>query len=350
MPNQKIKYGLILFLVCFTLIGFTQENITRYGISDGLADLHIKAMYQDSKGYLWIGTWDGMSKFDGHRFESFRHDPNDTSTIFNNEILQITEDSTGQIWAYTKHGLMKYVELENNFQRVYLNKLHKERIQPASKQGLLFDRNGLGWFLTDDGLYNFTPDLKSIKRIEANEVAHDHYTCLLADSAGIWLLSYKGLFHFNYETLKKNSLEAADADILYTFDVDLSAFSFSQILRLTDGRMLVRSGNFGIFITNDQTKKMELIVDLNFPGFSYQPYELLQICEIEPRKLAFGSKSFGLAIYDLDLQGLIHNHPLQEIANKQTIYTIFKDNQHNIWLGGVEGLIKYREPQLNFKQ
>jgi ligand-binding sensor domain-containing protein len=117
---QLIKKYMSILLVFISFNTAIAQELVSYSISDGLAHNNATVFYEAGNGYLWIGTWDGLSRFDGQGFTSFKHNPGDTTTIFNNQVRHITEDSTGQIWMFTWYGLVKYLSKNNSFQRIYL--------------------------------------------------------------------------------------------------------------------------------------------------------------------------------------------------------------------------------------
>jgi ligand-binding sensor domain-containing protein len=84
---------------------FTSEN--------GLSENVVYAVFQDSKGYLWIGTHDGLNRYDGCGFKKFRHDPADSNSLPDNTIKSICEDGQGNIWLATNGGLMAEIIMRN---------------------------------------------------------------------------------------------------------------------------------------------------------------------------------------------------------------------------------------------
>src|SRR5678816_3953460 len=77
------------------------EHLT---IENGLSQNAGLAIFQDSKGYLWIGTQDGLNRYDGYTFKIYKHDPEDPGSISHNSILAITEDRDGYLWVGTWGG------------------------------------------------------------------------------------------------------------------------------------------------------------------------------------------------------------------------------------------------------
>ena len=68
---------------------------------DGLSQNAGLAIFQDSRGYLWIGTQDGLNRYDGYSFKTFKHDPEDPTSISHNSILSMAEDKDGTLWIGT---------------------------------------------------------------------------------------------------------------------------------------------------------------------------------------------------------------------------------------------------------
>ena len=75
----------------------------RLDTRDGLSNSQINYLFQDSKGYIWIGTSYGLDRYDGYRFRTFYSDPNDTTTLRSNYVDQIWEDVDGNLWL--KQGM-----------------------------------------------------------------------------------------------------------------------------------------------------------------------------------------------------------------------------------------------------
>src|SRR5215471_2295565 len=75
-------------------------SIRQYDVSDGLAHSHVSAMHQDAKGYLWLATWEGLSRFDGYRFTNYTQADGLGDPIIND----IVEDRQGRLWVATNGG------------------------------------------------------------------------------------------------------------------------------------------------------------------------------------------------------------------------------------------------------
>src|SRR4030042_5012935 len=130
---NKIKIFFVLFFLClltgkpFILKGeniylrfrhLTQEN--------GLKNSSVHAITQDKHGFIWIGTEDGLFRYDGFRFNVFKSNPNDTNSLNSNVIFSLLAASDGKIWVGTYNGLMVYDESTNRFTDMDLSKKYKQ--------------------------------------------------------------------------------------------------------------------------------------------------------------------------------------------------------------------------------
>ena len=86
--------------------------------NDGLSQSSVQAIVQDRRGYLWVGTQDGLNRFDGYRFTIKRNDPDDPHSLSNNNISSLFEDSAGVLWVGTTGGtLHRYAPESDDFER-----------------------------------------------------------------------------------------------------------------------------------------------------------------------------------------------------------------------------------------
>ena len=97
-------------------------NIEQLDNTNGLSNSSVNDIFQDSENILWIGTWDGLNRYDGHKFKVFRPELNNKNSLSNQVILKIDEDRSGKIWALTMHGLNRYDKISNSFTRFYFSR------------------------------------------------------------------------------------------------------------------------------------------------------------------------------------------------------------------------------------
>ena len=179
----------------------------------GLSTATLYSLLQDRRGFLWIGTEDGLNRFDGHRFETFHHDPNDPGTLASNDVSFILEDREGAFWLATwGGGLDRFDPATMTF--------HHFRRQPADQdatgssglqddrvQHLLEDSAGALWIGTfSGGLSRLDRESGTFETFRHDpkdpaSLSHDRIWRILEDPSGtLWIATGKGLCVFDRAT------------------------------------------------------------------------------------------------------------------------------------------------------
>lgn len=118
----KARLHILSLLIFFVCEAFAQSLLKKVKFSKIPAELshpHVSSILQDSRGFLWVGTEDGLNRFDGYDVMVYRNNPEDTTSLLKNVILKIFEDSRGVLWVSTSSGgLHIYNRTQDNFQRV----------------------------------------------------------------------------------------------------------------------------------------------------------------------------------------------------------------------------------------
>ena len=91
----------------------------RIEANEQLSNLNIACIAQDSKEFLWVGTTDGLNRFDGYEFKTYRNIENDSTSLVKNSIQTLFEDSRGTLWTSTiNSGLHYYDRATDAFHRI----------------------------------------------------------------------------------------------------------------------------------------------------------------------------------------------------------------------------------------
>ena len=149
---MKNYFFLILLSGSILLASGQTTNIRfdRLGTENGLSQSHVKCILQDSRGFMWFGTRDGLNKYDGYRFTIYKPDTS-KNTISNGYIWDIVEDKKGNIWIATMGGgLNKYDYKANRFTHFKNQPGNLNTISSNLVSSLATDRNGNIWIGTED--------------------------------------------------------------------------------------------------------------------------------------------------------------------------------------------------------
>ncbi|RYF99050.1 MAG: hypothetical protein EOO02_17680, partial [Chitinophagaceae bacterium] len=150
---------LLTNLACCFLItaqSSIEWRVTNYDESKGLSSRRVTQILEDHSGYLWIGTPDGLNRFDGYGFKTFRKIPGDTASIGGNYISYLAEDRDNNIWiAFLTGGISCYSVSTGTF-TTYPPNNFKTGSLPASEISTIFadSQNEIWVGVTQQGLYH----------------------------------------------------------------------------------------------------------------------------------------------------------------------------------------------------
>ncbi len=115
-------FTLIVLLILISLIRavnvHAQKNDIKFehiSLEQGLSQSSVYCILQDSKGFMWFGTQDGLNKYDGYSFTVYKHDPQEPQSLSHNRVHSIYEDQSGVLWIGTGDGLNQFDREKETF-------------------------------------------------------------------------------------------------------------------------------------------------------------------------------------------------------------------------------------------
>ncbi|MCL7986692.1 response regulator [Sphingobacterium sp. lm-10] len=116
---MNILILLFLFATAISNVKAESNPAIRYvGIEQGLSNNNVTSIFEDSDGFMWFGTFDGLNRFDGDQFMVFKNQPEDRLSLPDNRITDISQDANGRLWVASKSGFAKLDADYTHFQRV----------------------------------------------------------------------------------------------------------------------------------------------------------------------------------------------------------------------------------------
>ena len=244
---------------------------------------------------MWFGTWNGLNKYDGYTFTTYKPTPGDTESLSNNIVQAICEDSYGFIWIGTDDGLNRYNPSTNKFKQ-YLN------------------------------------DPK-----RPNSISHDHiFKIYESSNKELWILTRGGglnLYNREKDCFKRispNNLIVNNIIFNYTYSIVEGRKKFA-------GKFILGT-EFGLFLFDPVT--------LNFTKIFNEPSlnkaAIYQLFFDQDENLWIGTWSFGLYMYNMKTDKLENFESVfkNKSFNRRIILSITEDNDNNLWVGTREGLLK----------
>ncbi|CAN5435744.1 hypothetical protein BH09BAC5_BH09BAC5_05910 [soil metagenome] len=171
-----------------------QFRFSHLGISQGLSQNSVHCIFQDSQGYIWLGTQDGLNRYDAYSFRTFRHNKNDSNSISDNFITGITEDIAHNLWIGTRNGVSRFDRKTEKFDQLFPDGMDRSYFHNAvrhiykdAKGNIYFDSHG-NFYCTHINAANEKYSISRLDRgypVAFNFASDVNGNLFAADSSGI---------------------------------------------------------------------------------------------------------------------------------------------------------------------
>ena len=322
-PNRNNMKKLLLLLIAvanYTMMAAALSDktiqIQHFGEKEGFSTTVVQHMIQDNRGYIWLATWDGLRRYDGYRFETFKAIPGDKSPIETNRFSYIEEDSKGNIICISNEKPYLFNIKSRQFEP-YQDKKVKTAIYHAPQQVL-----------------DIISQIREFDAIEVNILLTDH-------QQGIWVYTHRGLERISFvpkpiRTELTNGEKEQVISSLYTdhygrlWTADKQGF-----IRISNPKGVIH------WLAPDGSMKTQRVC------FGYAAY---CIYEDSQGNIWIGTKPGGL--FRLKEEGsryqvkhFIHDNHDNYSLNCDGVYDIIEDSQHRIIIATFGGGLNIGETQ-----
>ncbi|MDB5145400.1 MAG: response regulator [Mucilaginibacter sp.] len=344
--TRDLKYFFTIILLAVSSCSFAQTQQLHFdhlGTADGISELNPNCILQDSRGFIWIGTADGLNRYDGYKFKVFRNDVKDTTSIANNYIQDILEDKEGNIWIATiGGGLNKFDRSTNRFYRYRHNQKNKASISSDFLSQIALDRSGKIWAATQkSGLNLFDPktgesvhyvnssDPKSISDNEIAKVYRDHNNSIWVGTVndGLCLFDSKNNNFVNFKHVPGGK-------------TSLSGNKITAIFEDSNHRLWIGTQGEGLNLFDSNTGKFTHFVNDPHNSNSLVHNSIQSIAEDDDHNLWIGTENGGLSIYNPAWEhffSFYHDDVDNSTLTSNSIDVILKDRIGNMWIGAFGG-------------
>ena len=315
---------------------------------NGLTQTHVTVVHQDSIGFLWVGTQDGLNKYDGYSFRHFRNQPMDTNSISNNYIWSIAEDSDGNLWIGTNRGLNRFDRKTGAFKVYYPGgPAGQDSDEPVVYYVYVDSANNV-WFKTKKYLEVLLIDsgiIKSYGHYEDpySEISGEPGYQIIQDSKGqIWLGTKDGLQIFN---------PVRQEFIRYIHDpLNTSTISNNKVRTIfEDSRNNIWIGTEeGLNLFNPETSGF---IQIPLAGLTMVREQKINTISEDTDGRIWAGTDMGFFIMKAD--GIIlEKHSGIRSAGREiqvsAVNSILEDRSEIIWMGTYEGLVKIDRKRKKF--
>lgn len=386
----------VLFVLVFVSTAFqlnaqptpSDAIFTKYASEDGLSQMVVRAIIQDRDGFIWVGTEDGLNKFDGYDFKvyrnirndssslpdnfiyclspaadggvwvgtnsgglakynvtsnsftSYQHDPSDESSLSNNRVESVFEDSKGVVWVGTDGGGLCKLDTETGKMVRYMyDDENPNSISSNSIIGIVEDKDGKIWVRTRLDIELYNRDTEGFTKLNIPEIywnsASDMSGSFYIDSDGfIWATLSNVLVKVNSATKEFEIVEFSNYNKEYLALIDIYPY---------DDKHLWISDYNGVFLFNKDDRSVSFFHHSEIEPNSIAAGGCLAILQDRTGSLWVGVNSKGISKLNINSKEFTHfkhdaNRP--ETIGGSVIKALLMDNQKNIWVAADSRLEK----------
>lgn len=342
-PLKVILISFIIFSTSFSKAQFFVNQYHKIGTKEGLSQNIIHTFFQDSRGFMWIGTNEGLNFYDGYKMTVYKNDSENPHSLRSNIILAITEDSKGFIWVLTAKGVEQFNPQNERFRYFATQNEGKYEFLNFVKG----NAHNL-WIGTNKGLLSFNVKTQKYEYFETYEDKENQkqlidIAYLYADkSEGVWIANYHGDIY--YKKPKSKSIYKKWTQKLKN-DNTIMGLWFDE----KNQNLWFASGTYELNILNLKTQTVTKLKRQigNKPKKLFQPYGVLFQ---DSKGMVWTITTQGVIQYNPNTLKVVQELRITEVRNTKTaIYSLFIDKSGLLWLGtNGEGIIQ--TPLWNSKQ
>jgi signal transduction histidine kinase/ligand-binding sensor domain-containing protein/DNA-binding response OmpR family regulator len=332
---------LLIQAIAIPLLGQKQNlRFEHLGVEIGLPHSNVICILQDKKGFMWFGTRDGLSKYDGYKFTVYKNNPEDKTSISHNMITNIVEDQNGDLWIATWGGLNKFDQSKETFTQ------YVEEGSPTSLASNLIDPHSL--FLDDDENLWVGTGGAGVDMLDKKTNTFIHYKHDPNNPKSLSNNYVKSI----YKDSEGNIWVGTDGNVLNLLDKKTKTFTrykpqqsaganfLCNIFEDSKKNLWIGSRGDGLFLLDEKTGKFKNYRNDLRNSNSLCNDHILSIAEDDNQNLWIGTENGGLSIFNRETENF-YNYTQDDIdntsLNNNSIWSIYKDRQGNMWLGSFSG-------------
>ncbi len=337
----KKTFGFLgIILSCFTLSAKNQPRVEFINIDDGLPQNTVQSIEKDEFGFMWIGTDNGLCRYDGYSFEYYYSDGGD-SALWDNRILSLESDNDHSIWVTSQKGVQVLDLFTGRFKVIEDDKILRilkldviETLKTSNSIWIVTKTNGI-FQLKEEG-----NNLLEVGHYWNNDTLPNPNCIYQSTSNKVCLGTELGLYIFNessssFESMDYNRPEISNTSIQSILDDERYLY-----LGTENGLYLIDKGslNFIPFYAD-----VSNVNSLNHPNVT-------ALIKVNANELHIGTLG-GICRLYIDEQKIERVSLIDNTIESQVefVSSIYADEQGNVWVGAEKvGLAHYNIHQKNF--
>lgn len=343
-----------LFILLFLTNAFLSQHsktirFSRLTIKDGLTQSTINCLLQDQLGYIWIGTQDGLNRYDGYKIKGYKQNLNDVNGLSNSFINDLYQSKDGTIWIGTQNGgLNSYNPKTKIFSQISLN----ETLETGNIKDICEDTDGTLWVATaKNGVIHFSLDNTILEEFKASDgLFTNKTTSLYLSDNYVWIgTEGGGLCLLDKNTKKTRSFKKNSAA-----QTSISDNGIQSIVKGYNGQVLIGTNN-GLNIAQFKEGKLYFTLVDNHSIHKENDFNVVSdIYPLSESEVWCGTQSNGLIRINFTEKDTLFSYYLNNdydinSLSSNVINSIISDRTGSIWIGTQDGLSYFDPAKLGFQ-
>ncbi len=349
LRTPHISWILVFFLFSHSILAQRVNpyyNFRHLNVENGLPDNTVYHFLQDSKGFMWLGTRNGITLFDGIRVINFQHNDQDKNSISGNFITRILEDSDQHIWIGNSAGIDLFRRADNNFEH-YSIPAEDGRLEDTYCVLLGFSNRYDLWFIDTKwkAIRIFNTKSKKFRFLVATDAVDGMmYISPVSNNIHIWSYLSIGSFHYIF---KNDSLSRTDHFFYEVKNKGIGALQIFHVYAQNDTTAWLSTSK-GLMVLNPVSGTYSVYNDMNG-----KPVMEIRSVAMSPKGLMWVSTGgFGLYTFDTGSGKFTENFrnfvldPYSICSNN--VISMYFDRVGNIWCGSFGNGVSYANVESRF--
>jgi signal transduction histidine kinase/ligand-binding sensor domain-containing protein len=301
--------------------------------NNGLSQSTVNCIVKDVTGYMWFGTNDGLNKYDGYNFTYYKYDPLNNKSLGLGRVRTLLVDRKGMIWVGTdQSGLYKYNPEKDNFDRHPRNIGNDERINYNDIRDILETENGNLWIASfGNGLILYDPNSDSVRKLEIKQ----NINCLTYCGDDLFIGTQRGVLVLKNSRKGYNGV-AKSLPIDFFAGMEIFCLYFDE-----SGLLWIGTYGRGAFTYDPSSGKItEYSTQQPYPRRLNHDIVRDIISGDQEGSILIGTGGGGINVWNPERNGIeyVTNRLNDQFSlNTNIIYSFFRDNTENLWVGTYNG-------------